>query len=89
MTPLTRAPSDYIVAERSFAPSATRPMPDWQGTRDDYTLDQARADYDAGRVEIATGRTTEGGLVTEHIYAIPRRVKAPWRRWFGHRREAA
>lgn len=82
---ITLAPARYIVATRTFRLAGYGPPPDWQSTRAEYTLDQARADYNAGRVEIATGgRSVVDGVLTEHIYAIPRRVQAPPRRWFGH-----
>jgi hypothetical protein len=49
-------------------------------------LDEAWRQYDLGNFEIATGRVTADGVVTEHLYAIPRRVRrsgidAPRRRF--------
>lgn len=84
--PGPRAGDEYVVARRAFPTELRWSPPDFHSTQTDYSLDDARRDYDAGHIEMATGRETGNGVVTERIYAIPRRVRATPRRYFGGHR---
>jgi len=71
-----KAPDAYIIARRALnrADATWRPM-----AGSGWTNADARAAYDAGRIELATGR--DGDDAT--LYAIPRRVREIRQAWFG------
>ena len=73
---MIQAPASMIVGTRTWAATGSEergkfdPVP---GAK--LSLDEAWRQYDLGNFEIATGRTLADGIVTEHLYAIPRRVR--------------
>ena len=84
---MIQAPASMIVGTRTWTVGGSEergkfdPVP---GAK--LSLDEAWRQYDLGNFEIATGRTVADGVVTEHLYAIPRRVRrsgidAPRRRF--------
>jgi hypothetical protein len=71
-----KASDAYIIARRALnrADATWRPM-----AGSPWTITEARAAYDAGTIELATGR--DGDDAT--LYAIPRRVREIRQAWFG------
>ncbi len=84
---MIQAPASMIVGARTWAVGGSERRGRFvpvDGAKLD--LDEAWRQYDLGNFEIATGRVTADGIVTEHLYAIPRRVRrsgidAPRRRF--------
>jgi len=84
---MIQAPASMIVGTRTWTVGGSEERGRFvpvEGAKLD--LDEAWRQYDLGNFEIATGRVTADGIVTEHLYAIPRRVRrsgidAPRRRF--------
>jgi len=84
---MIQAPASMIVGTRTWTVSGSEQRGRFHsriGAK--LAIEEAWQQYDLGNFEIATGRTVADGVVTEHLYAIPRRVRrsgidAPRRRF--------